>query len=393
MNLMYWTVILLIISGAVLLFIAFFANTQSSTPNIVTPTPTLIEVVPWIEFPGNPIYNPFPIIPPANQEDYWPIVIYSATNFDGNGPSASYKMWHQSDNGIAVSYSNDGINWFNPTQTTLTGTSAFHPCVVYDPNGFGGGLDKYKIWFWNGGNLNTVNILFASSTDGINFTVPILVTQSLVSPLVTGVAGAFFYHLYGPGMVMYNPTATSVPGLPYSFPYVMFFDTATEGFNPSTPNESEEIGLAYSSDGLFWTRYGNEPVLIPSGNVATDWNASYHFRPSVLLFNNEYHMFYSGSNLTVDPLTTIPYAHGIGHAVSVDGITWTKDVNPIFIFSNGVAWRNARTYTPSVILQCLNIGCTQCIGKMWFVGGIGTTAGVTQGIGYATILSCNLSGI
>jgi hypothetical protein len=336
----------------------------------------------WLENPNNPIYNPYP--GGSNFEDYWCQVIKSETSFDGNGPASTYKMWHQGNTGISVSYSNDGVNWINPTNTTLL--NVYHPCIIYDKDGFGGGLYTYKMWVWDGGNLNSIsNILFAQSTDGLNFTVPVSVTQNPLSPLVTGVAGAYFYHLYGPGLVLYNANATSILGQPYTFPYVMFFDSATEGFGPIL-GVSEEIGLAFSVDGLLWTRYGIQPILIPPGPTM-GWNGTHIYRPSVLLVNGIYHMFYSGSNDTIDPLTTIPYAHGIGHATSVDGITWTVDLNPIFIYSDGQPWRNTRTYTPSVLFECVDSSCTQCIWKMWFVGGTGLTTGINQGIGYATSLS------
>lgn len=98
-------------------------------------------------------------------------------------------------------------------------------------------------------------------------------------------------------------------------------------------------------------------------------------------------MFYSGSN-GLDPVTTVPYAHGIGHASSTDGINWVRDAdNPIFIYSNGITWRDSRTYTPFVLFSpfCDLGSCATCFLKMWFTGGRGTVAGTDQGIGYATL--------
>lgn len=348
----------------------------------------------WTEDPSDPIYNPepFPIA-----EDYFPCVVYSQTQFDGHGGAVLYKMWHQGadvspgNGGLALSYSNDGITW------TLQGNISpnvigYHPCVVYDSNAFGEpGNFFYKMWFWTGniGLTNVDVIQFMKSVDGINWTAPVPVTQSVTSPLAVGTSGEYFYHLYGPGFVEYNPTATSTPGKPLSFPYVMFFDTATETpipINPMNP-VSEQIGLAYSTDGLFWTRFGTTPIALSQFDPTT-WDATHMFRPSLVKSQNMYHIFYSGSNDTVDPLTTVPYAHGIGHASSPDGITWTKDPdNPIFIFSDGVAWRDSRTYTPCVIFSpfCDAGACPTCFAKMWFAGGTGTTAGANQGIGYATL--------
>ena len=61
-------------------------------------------------------------------------------------------------------------------------------------------------------------------------------------------------------------------------------------------------------------------------------------------------MWYSGGDGRAD--------HGIGYAFSTDSINWTRDLdNPIFHKTDGVAWRDNRTYTPMVIDD-----------EMWFTG-------------------------
>lgn len=332
----------------------------------------------WTEDPADPIYNPFVSI----NEDYFPYVIYNRNLFNGDGDSVFYKMWHQGPNGIALSYSNDGVTW-NLRSSSVVPGNAFHASVLYDQGGFGGGIYKYKMWFWTGVASTTVDaIQYCLSLDGVNWTPSLPITQDPLFPLAVGVAGEYFYHLYCPGFVQYNPSATSQPGQPYTFPYIMLFDTATEGLGPGT--SVEQIGLAYSTDGIFWTRYGTEPIFIPSGNT-TDWDGSHAFRPSLQVVQGVYNMYYSGSNENI-PIG-IPYAHGIGLATSTDGITWTRDSsNPIFICSDGVAWRNSRTYTPFVLFGTFTdaVQTNVCQFKMWFTGGSGDTAGTNQGIGYAT---------
>lgn len=337
---------------------------------------------PWVEFPSNPIYQPYGAALP---EDYFPSVLLDANRFNGDGDAFVHKMWHQSPLGIALSYSNDGVSWTLKGETNLIG--GFHPCVLYDRNGFGGGGDHYKIWYWTGSPGTTIGVIrFSSSPDGINWAAPQSVAQDPAHPLVDGVLPGYFYHLYGPGFVMYNAAATSTPGQPFTFPYLMFYDTASEGAGPGT--SVAQIALAYSGDGIFWTRYGSVPVLIPSGNT-TDWDGSHAFRPSVIVLGGRYTMLYSGSNDKIDPATTIQYAHGIGAATSSDGITWTKDAaNPVFSYKDNVAWRNSRTYTPAV-LRSLDGSCLQ----MWFVGGTGTLAGANQGIGLATECGLAVTGV
>lgn len=339
----------------------------------------------WTESPSDPIYDPIPL---SDFEDYFPYVVFNATSFDGNGDAALYKMWHQGADpagSIALSLSNDGISWTLKGETNIP-PAAYHPVVVYDKNGFGVGGKPYRIWFWTGVASTTTAgaaIHFSQSNDGITWDPPQPITEDPGAPLIV-IPSFYFFQLYGPGFVIYNPNATSIPGRPYTFPYVMYYDIAT-----SVQQEvAESIALAYSSDGLNWFRFGSQPILIPSGNVGMDWDATHHFRPSVIISQGVYHMFYSGSNQFVDPLTTVPYAHGIGHASSLDGITWVKDAdNPIFIYSDGVAWRNTRTYTPFVLFSpfCDAGSCPSCVAKMWFTGGTGLVTGANQGIGYATL--------
>jgi hypothetical protein len=223
---------------------------------------------------------------------------------------------------------------------------------------------------------------YTESNDGVIWDAPIPITQDGAFPILTG--AGFFYQLYGPGFVIYNPKATSTPGQPYSFPYVMFYDVAQID---QSGKQTENIGLAFSSDGKFWTGFyssSNQPIFL-AGDNSSDWDFTHVFRPSILKIKGVYHMFYSGSNALVDQATTVVYAHGIGHASSIDGINWLRDQgNPIFIYSNDVLWRNTRTYTPFVL------GCGYCGAKMWFTGGTTTSpnppvAGVDGAIGFATL--------
>lgn len=326
----------------------------------------------WTEDPSDPIYNP--------GKAYYPSITYDPNRF-GND-SAYYKMWYEDTNQIGLAYSDDGINWVDHSgEITGLPSVGAHPDVLYDPNHFGGGLYAYKMWFWNPNNpLTDISaIQFSQSTDGINWTTPVSISQDPTFPLVTGISPGYFYHLYGPGDVIYNSNATSIPGQPLTYPYTMFFDTSTEGLGPGT--SVEQTGLAFSTDGLFWTRYGTEPIIIPSGNIS-EWDGRYIYQGSILMIDGLLHYFYSGSNglpIGSDGNST---AHGIGHAYSTDGINWTLDPNnPIFYILDGVAWRDNRTYTPEVIFGpfCDSNGCT---AKMWFTG---ANSSDIRAIGFATL--------
>lgn len=320
----------------------------------------------WTENPSDPVFNP--------GYAYYPSVCYDPNKFGDN--SGYYKMWYAGSTNLQLTYSNDGISWQAPINLVGLPGSAAHPIVVYDKNGFGATIYKYKMWYWSGA-LDITSIQFSQSTNGINWTAPQQIQQDPLNKLVTGLAG-YFAQLYGPAYVIYNPQATSTPGQPYSYPYVMIFDTASSG-----TGTTEQTGLAYSLDGILWSRYGAVPILIPSGNL-TDWDSQYTYHPS--LFQDMYgiyHMFYSGANGGAPGLY---YAQGIGHASSVDGITWAKDPdNPVFYVTDGVAWRNYRTYTPWVIFHpfCDLGNPPVSYTKMWFTG----ATNVVRAIGMAA-LSC-----
>lgn len=123
--------------------------------------------------------------------------------------------------------------------------------------------------------------------------------------------------------------------------------------------------------------------MIPSGDI-TQWDGQYIYQPSVIKVQGIYQMFYSGANGQPIGSDGNTNAHGIGHASSTDGINWTLDTgNPIFYILDGVAWRNNRTYTPSVIFYpfCSN-GNSSNVAKMWFSG---ANSSDTKAIGYATL--------
>ena len=329
------------------------------------------------------IYDPYNV----TDEDYFPCVLYDDNAF-GLGPlAAKYRMWHQGPAGtIAMTTSMDGINWIPPTLTNLTAGAAYHISVLYSASNFTSTSNsRYKAWYWTGSPTTDISACkYAESNDGVNWTNVQTITQ-YGNLLVDGLSPSFFYHFYGPSYVLYNSNATFIVSQPVTWPYMMYYDIATEGQGPGTSVES--IGAAYSVDGLNWTRFGTVPVAIPAGAGLTTttfsygWDDSHNFRPAVVKDRRgHYHMFYSGSNQNCDDC--LAYAHGVGHAFSIDGVTWAKDdTNPIFYYTNGVPWRGCRVYAPSVIYG--KFGTNKHTYKMWFSGGIGSVAGLTQGIGYA----------
>jgi len=93
--------------------------------------------------------------------------------------------------------------------------------------------------------------------------------------------------------------------------YVMYLTTSIkEPFKPPVlPFRAE------STDGEHWKLNPSTPLLDPTGTPYVGLET-----PSVIQFNGQYHMYYSG----IVPPGTVPFM-AIGHATSPDGITWTHD--------------------------------------------------------------------
>ena len=128
----------------------------------------------------------------------------------------------------------------------------------------------------------------------------------------------------------------------------------------------EGFGYATSLDGLIWTKDTiHNPVLQPGPSF---WDALEIANASVLFVDNTYRMWYSGVDLLDE--------NQIGHAVSPDGINWTKDpLSPVLQFGPQGSWDENELIHPFVIYE-------DSIYKMWYNGHDGNT----QRILYATSL-------
>jgi hypothetical protein len=321
----------------------------------VAPNPTPCD---WVEYSNNPVFGQWL---PGGIKAYYPKVIYDANQFSTHGDSAYYKMWFGSSSGIGYAYSNDGISWTdgaNPVTGPVGG--AGHPLVEYDPNGFGQGI-YYKLWYWTGSMTYSINDLrYAESGDGINWTNDQVLTQDSILPLVTGNSGPDWNAgSYGPCDIIYSPSGSnSLDDINlWNNKYVMYYMGTTGG--------NEFIGIAYSANGTFWKRYGNDPVLSPC-TLADDPDICWDYYSvgycSVINLSGSWQMWYGGGEGT---------NHGIGYATSTNGISWTKHPdNPIFHISDNMSWRNDRTYTPWVLYDIANFDGhgDACPYKMWYSG-------------------------
>ena len=88
-----------------------------------------------------------------------------------------------------------------------------------------------------------------------------------------------------------------------------------------------------------WTKYEGNPILThgPEGS----WGSESVAWCTVLYSNNIYHMWYSGYDGS---------HFRIGHATSVDGITWIKDEqNPVINIGLTGSWEDTHVTAPTVI--------------------------------------------
>lgn len=298
----------------------------------------------------NPVFSP--------GRAYYPTVIYDAFHFgDIYTKVPYYKMWYTSAAGIALAYSEDGIQWYSYGMVAGVPT-AHHAHVIYDRNGFGGTV-YYKMWFWDtsASIYSLAALKYAESLDGITW-VQSSLTQDAGKPLVTGMSPDWNRGTYGPVDVFYNALGSAVldDSDIWNNKYVMYYDATTGG--------TEQVGLGYSVDGLHWKRYTDQPVLPISPG---EWDSSYAGFGTVVKVD-KYYFFYSGGQTRIH--------EGIGYAFSEDGIVWQKADTPIFHISDSVFWRQNRCYTPSVLLV---IRGTKACFRMWFAGDDGST----RAIGYA----------
>ncbi len=161
-------------------------------------------------------------------------------------------------------------------------------------------------------------------------------------------------------VAVYEPWVMNINGC-----YTMWYGGRGKG--------RDEICVAFSIDGINWRRHEGNPVLT-TGDEPSGWAYSKITRPSVVIVDGIYHMWYS--SVEPPPDTGKPpldrQAARIGHASSSDGIHWNKcAANPVL--SPTESWE-------LLSLQCPNVLYEDCRYKMWFCGG---RRYETDAVGYA----------
>jgi len=293
---------------------------------------------------------------PAGASAYYPSVLYDANCFGTipcNAGTPKYYMWYSDGGGSSfLVQSVNGLQWGAPT-TMLGLVNSHHVQVLYDANCFGTvpcnvATTKYRIWFWDITRLyaSPIAISTAESADGINWINQQAITQNAAAKLVQDpdLGVGWNRGSYGPVNLFYQPSASNTGTEPWNYRYVMYYD----GTNGST----EDTGLAYSTDGLYWSAYSATPVL--DGSLVGAWDCESSVYGTVYKDSVGYHYFYSGRGED-DGFGGCAFPasgsfDGIGYASSTDGKTFLKSAtNPIFHVNDGAYYRNERIYTPSIL--------------------------------------------
>ncbi|MEO8233558.1 MAG: hypothetical protein ABI638_14855 [Ignavibacteriota bacterium] len=262
----------------------------------------------WVDYLQNPVLTKLNNFYDQNGISH-PVVLYDSGNF---------KMWFNNMAGDGKHYtfyatSYDGKVWsrYNSNPVLQPGISnswdnggTTATCVIKDNN-------NYKLYYTGYSDYTgKYNIGLATSTDGINWT-------KNPGPILSGSSSNWDYQVSSGDVVLVNGV------------YYLYYHASEYGSN------SQKICLATSTDGINFTKYFNNPILVQTQS----WEEFGIARPSVIYDDAQFKMVYmntSGSNMS------------LGMATSTDGKIWTKlAANPIFgcpMTSNG--WASAYVAYP-----------------------------------------------
>jgi N-acetylneuraminic acid mutarotase/predicted GH43/DUF377 family glycosyl hydrolase len=190
------------------------------------------------------------------------------------------------------------------------------------------------MWYWSGTHYQNESIGYATSLDGISWT-----KYSNNPVLEVGPSGAWDDHF------IHGCTVLLVDSI---------FHMWYTGHIGQSIEINYRIGHATSPDGINWTKDQNNPVL--DRGQSGDWDEyGVLATGSVIHDGLNYRMWYEGKGN--DPSGWIK----IGHAISPDGINWTKDtLNPVI--SPDDSWEGSFAPIPKVVYDGSNY-------KMWYSGG------------------------
>jgi predicted GH43/DUF377 family glycosyl hydrolase len=173
----------------------------------------------------------------------------------------------------------------------------YAPDIIYDD-----GL--YQMWYGGQSDDGHDSILYATSTDGKNWT-------KFGTVIPTGTNN----HVNDPSVVKVN-------GI-----YYMYYSVAPV-------REMDEVWGATSVNGINWTIMG--PMILPDTD-AERWDSLKVGRPSVLYQDGLFKMWFDGSQRNATDATQVRSGTGrhVGYATSSNGYNWTKWANNPIVLNSG----------------------------------------------------------
>jgi predicted GH43/DUF377 family glycosyl hydrolase len=200
----------------------------------------------------------------------------------------------------------------------------------------------YKMWYTGADAGGIYSMGYVTSTNGITW------TKYAGNPVITGTPGSWD-NVIAMGSVVFD-------GATYHMWYV--------GSDSTIPGDYA-LGYAISTNGIAWTKYISNPVIITG--TAGSWDARLIMFPCVISDTGLYKMWYTG----MDNSGT----WSIGYATSTNGTSWAKySGNPVIQTGSPDSWDARQVLCPNVFLD----GTTY---RMWYTG---QDANGTRRIGYAT---------
>ena len=279
---------------------------------------TSLDGINWIKYSGNPILD-------VSYTGGWDSLgVETATVIiDSIAPTAErYKMWYAGQYfnsyryDIGYAFSSDGINWTKHASPVIQvgSTSEWDNGFLEGPSVMKEG-SIYKMWHCGydvsvdgSGTDGHTNIGYATSTDGINW------TKYIDNPVLrTGADTWDSINVQDPHVIKQGSM------------YYMWY-----GGGSSTSNYDQQVGFAYSSDGISWTKSTYNPVL--AKGAPGQWDANTASFPSVVNDDGVLKMWYTGKDVDPPPANSFNYYWELGYATApTTGISETGNTQNILI--------------------------------------------------------------
>ncbi len=239
----------------------------------------------WTVFAGNPVLTP-------SQGWDSSSTLEADVLYDGG----VYKMWYAGCSQtcqIGYATSSDGTTWApyagNPVLAANASSwdvSLGIPRVLHVGSG-------YRMWYEGNGPVG-IRVGSATSPDGIVW------TKHGTTPVFNG------------SMAWDQGSVNAAAVVQVGSTFVMYFS------GQSTSNPGLSVGRATSTDGVNWTEYSGNPVMSPQAA----WEGNRIYVSWIGYGTSGYDLYYFAGSVG-----TPVY---IGHAMSADGGTWTRDPgNPV----------------------------------------------------------------